>query len=58
MNKNHSDAEILAVFRDIDTGKIHNASFSEANVVIVSRAHYAAMQDMIINLRAHNTSDN
>ncbi len=41
----HSDQVIVDTFRDINEGKYTNASFSDANVVMVSKELYAILQE-------------
>lgn len=38
---------VMSVFADIDAGKMTNASFSWANVVMMNRQHYAALVDAV-----------
>lgn len=41
----HDAETVLECFSDIDAGKLHHCVFSHANVVMVSKDHYAALQD-------------
>lgn len=44
-NEKHSPESVYRTFMDIDNGLFTNASFSHANVVMVSRELYATLGD-------------
>lgn len=43
MNYQYTSKFVFDIFKDIDQGRYHNAHFSHANVVMVSKEHYAAL---------------
>ena len=46
----HDPKSILQVFDDIDKGKYNQASFSDANVVMINKKLYDTLIDQIDNL--------
>lgn len=48
--KAHADESILSVFKDIHAGILTNASFSDANVVMLSKEYYSALLERIEEL--------
>lgn len=44
-SRKHTPESVYSVFREIDEGLYTNASFSDANVIMVTKEHYAALED-------------
>ena len=43
--KKHTQESVYSIFQEVDKGLYTNVQFSDANVVMVTKEHYAALQD-------------
>jgi hypothetical protein len=51
MNDQYTAEFVFKTFTDIDQGHYHNAHFSHANVVIVSKEHYYRLVDACLECK-------